>query len=130
MKKSLIFPSKNSVNETPELTFSETNNVLSSFVMPQCHMSNYSCSLLPTVLTLHKTVNTLIRLIFCQKLSNIFYQGLKQVLLLKLSYFSQTFEYSSPLLIIDVYSLISVLFNLFRLAGWPSACKEFFICLF
>ena len=44
------------------------------------------------------SVNTLIRLIFWQILSDIFYQRLKQVLLLKLLYFSQNSEYSSWLI--------------------------------
>ena len=46
------FSSNNSVYETPKLTFWVTNNVLSSFIMPQCHMSNYFCSLLCTIATL------------------------------------------------------------------------------
>ena len=40
------------------------------------------------------SVNTFIRLIFWETVSNIFCQRLKQDLFLKLSYFSQKFEYS------------------------------------
>ena len=79
------------------------NNVLSSFIMPQCHMSNYSCSRLRTIAILQNE-GTFARveietqptywLIFWQIVSNIFYQRLKHVLFLKLSNFSQSFEYS------------------------------------
>ena len=46
------FFSKNTVYETPELTFCVMNNVLSTFIKPQCHISNYSCLLLRTIATL------------------------------------------------------------------------------
>ena len=53
--KTLLFTvvfSKNSVYETPKLTFWVMNNVLSTFIKPQCHISNYSCLLLRTIATL------------------------------------------------------------------------------
>ena len=69
--------------------------------MTQCHMSNYSCW--PTFFTEwgylclcqdRYPVNTLIRLIFWQIISNIFQQRVKLVFHLNLTYFRRNFEYS------------------------------------